>query len=92
MPNYLFDVTVIASLRLDAPDEATARAWLRDIQCGTGNFGALPTGEPLVGEVSIDGPLDLVEVDGEPQDGATMFHAVYERERYDSASDAKSRS
>ena len=70
MPNYLFDVKMFASIRLDAPDEQTARQWLQEcLNCATGNLGALPNSEPIVCEISLDGELDLVEVDGECQDG-----------------------
>jgi hypothetical protein len=70
MPNYLFDVKLFATLRLDAPDTHTARRWLSEaLDCAEVHCGALPSGDPLVGEASPDGELNLVEVDGEEVDG-----------------------
>jgi hypothetical protein len=64
---YAFDLRLLASVRVVASSEETARAILRDtLDCATANFGALPDGTPLTGEVGQDGDAVLFEVDGEP--------------------------
>ena len=63
---YLFDVKLFASLRIKARNERTARRMLAELlDCATVNCGALPDGSPLAGEASVDGELELIEVDGE---------------------------
>ena len=65
--DYLFDAKLFASLRVTASSEAKARRILTELlDCATVNCGALPDGSPLTGDASLDGELDLVEVDGEP--------------------------
>lgn len=67
MKNYLFDVKLFSSIRVNALDEKTARAMLREALNGaSANFGAWPDGAPIVADVSLDDdPADLVEIDGE---------------------------
>lgn len=73
MTNYLFDVTLLASIRVDAPDEATARAMITaELDCASVNAGCWPDGSPILFEVSVSGALDLVEVDGEDPDFAKL--------------------
>lgn len=66
--NYLFDVKLFATVRIDASTQAEAENHLRRLlDCATCNAGELPDGSPLIIDISIDGDLDLVETDGEPQ-------------------------
>jgi hypothetical protein len=62
---FLFDVKLISALRIKAESEAEARRMLTEaLNCAEVNYGSI-NGDPLVGEASLDGELDLVEVDGE---------------------------
>ena len=66
---YAFDVKLVAAFRVTAPDEATARAILRDcLDCADSNFGAWPDGSPILAEATMDAEADLYEIDGEPTD------------------------
>jgi hypothetical protein len=67
--NYLFDVKLWASIRLDAPDEVTARARL-DAMLNTASFSVYDEdgGQTVTFEASTEGDADLVEVDGEDPD------------------------
>ena len=66
MPEYVFDVKLFTTLRVKADSEAKARADLRRmLNCADANFGAWDEGDPILGEVSMDGEPDLVEIDGE---------------------------
>lgn len=66
MANYLFDVKLWAAVRLDAPDEATARATLnRLLDCAMVTVTAEQGLESLTFEASTEGEADLVEVDGQ---------------------------
>jgi hypothetical protein len=61
---YTFDVKLLATVRVVAADEPTARAQLRDaLDCADANFGAWPDGSPILAEASIDGDADLIEVE-----------------------------
>jgi hypothetical protein len=63
--NYLFDVRLQASIRINAPSELEARKTLNTVlDCASANLGEVD-GEPLVAEVSQCGDALLVEVDGE---------------------------
>lgn len=68
MKEFLFDARAFVSVRISAANVAEARAALAEhLDCATANFGSLPNGDPLVGEVSLDdGWFELIEVDGEP--------------------------
>ena len=66
MKEYAFDVKLLAAIRVKAADQATARAMLKEaLDCADTNFGAWPNGDPIIGEASIDGEPDLIEIDGE---------------------------
>ena len=63
---YLFDVKLFAALRISAKSKHEARRLLGELLvCTTIHCGALPDGSPLTGEASVDGELELLEVDGE---------------------------
>jgi hypothetical protein len=63
---YLFDAKLFALLRITAPSEHAARHALMELLDSTTiNCGALACGAPLVGEASLDGDLELLEVDGD---------------------------
>lgn len=63
---YTFDVKLFTTLRVKAESEAEARAILRRVMhCADANFGAWDDGSPILGEASMDGDPDLVEIDGE---------------------------
>lgn len=71
MHEYLFDVKLFAAIRVTASSPAEAIAKLRNgIDCSTGNFGCFANGDPITGEVSIDGEPDLIEIDGEAAEWA----------------------
>lgn len=63
---FAFDITMRAAIRVNAPDEATAREMLaKALDCADSNFGAWPNGDPVTGEASLDEIVCLYEVDGE---------------------------
>ena len=71
MPNYLFDVTLNAAIRVDPVDEAQARLLLEEtLDAASINLGAWPNGDPVLGEasLSLENPPKLAEVDGEDPD------------------------
>ena len=60
---YLFDVKLFASLRIGATSESAARQMITTLlDAATVNFGEID-GDPIIGEASIDGEPDLVEID-----------------------------
>lgn len=66
--NYLFDVKLFASIRVEAESEAAARACLREMfDCACiSDYGVAENGVVTYpSEASMDGEADLVEVDGE---------------------------
>ncbi|MEN3374406.1 hypothetical protein [Dechloromonas sp. ZS-1] len=64
---YLFDLKLMASIRIKAKTQAEAEATIRDIlDASSCNAGLWPDGSPVLFEASIDGNLDLIEVDGNP--------------------------
>lgn len=66
---YAFDIKLLAAIRVRANSEAEARAKLRDaLQCADSNFGQTSDGQTLTAEATIDGELDLYEIDGEAAD------------------------
>lgn len=65
MHEYLFDVKLFASVRINAESEEAALAWLRDNDCAAISFGFDDSGQVVSGEASMDGEADLMEVDGE---------------------------
>lgn len=75
MRSFLFDVQLVAAIRIDAADADDARRKLIDDfgECETANFGAFRDGTPITGEVSIDldvlgfERVDLVEDDDHHQ-------------------------
>ena len=59
---FTFDAKLFAAFTIEAPDRATAEKWLREaLDCADINAGALPNGDPIIGEASLDGELDAVE-------------------------------
>lgn len=65
MPEFLFDVKLFASVRVQAETEAEGRRLLAEtLDCATINAGSWPNGEPIVAEASADGAADLLEIDG----------------------------
>ena len=66
MADYLFDVKLFAAIRVTAESESEARENVRmNIDGATANLGCWDTGEPILAEVSIDGEIELIEIDGE---------------------------
>lgn len=64
---YLFDVRLLATIRIKADSQVKAEATIRDIlEAASCNAGSWPDGSPVLFEASVDGKLDLVEVDGKP--------------------------
>lgn len=87
MPEFAFDVNLRASLRVEAEDEATARAILAEsLNCADSNFGAWPDGSPITAEASMDGDASLYMIDGKdahdglpfawPSDGVRALQAL----------------
>lgn len=71
MPEYAFDIELFAAVRVNAPNEATARQMLAEaFEAADTNFGAWPDGSPILGEASLSdlATPSLFEVDGEPVD------------------------
>jgi hypothetical protein len=68
---YAFDVKFFAAIRVKAATEKEARRMVREhIDAATCNAGAWPDGSPILFEASVDGELDLYEVDGlSPEEG-----------------------
>lgn len=67
MKRYTFDAKVFTTLSVYAVSEVEARAIAFNIlEWTTVNAGQDQDGNPLLLELSVDGDLDLVEIDGEP--------------------------
>lgn len=64
---YAFDVKFFATIRIPAASEEEARNFIRNnVNCDEANFGALPNGDTIVTEVTIDDDeIPLIEIDGE---------------------------
>ena len=61
---YLFDVTLMSSFRVTAANESEARRLLAEVlDCTSINAGQV-NGRELIGEASMEGDAELVEVDG----------------------------
>lgn len=66
MKEYAFDVRLFATIRVNAETVLQARTMLMAaLDCADTNFGAWPNGDPITAEASWDGPMDLIEIDGE---------------------------
>lgn len=62
---YMFDVRLFASIRVQASCPAKARKMLTEsLHCETVTLGKWPDGSPIAAEVSADDDADLIEVDG----------------------------
>lgn len=73
MPKFTFDMNLTAAITVDAPDAETAKKWLLEtLDCADTNFGAYPNGEPILGEVSLNGAenIALAMIDGEDLENA----------------------
>lgn len=73
MPKFTFDMTLTAAISVDAPDAETAKRWLIEaLDCADTNFGAYPNGDPILGEVSLNGEenITLGMIEGEDVEGA----------------------
>lgn len=66
MPEYAFDVKLLAAVRVTADDEATARKQLAEVlDCADLSVCHGGVNMPDTFEASMDGEADLFEVDGE---------------------------
>lgn len=64
MHEYLFDISLIAAVRVKAASQDEARAMLkRAFDCADCNGGAWPNGDPITFEATLD-EANLAEVDG----------------------------
>ena len=64
MQEYLFDISLIAAVRVKATSQDEARAMLkRAFDCADCNGGAWPNGDPITFEATLD-EANLAEVDG----------------------------
>jgi len=62
---YLFDVKLLASIRVKAGSDKEAEVILREVfDSASCNAGAFSDGSPILFEASIDGALDLIEING----------------------------
>lgn len=62
---FAFDLTLSASVRFLARDEAHAREVIQErFDCADCNGGAWPDGNPILFEASLAKPAELYEVDG----------------------------
>ena len=67
MNEYLFDIKLFASIRVNAASEDEARATILDhLDCACVNAGAWPNGDPILFEASASGDFHLIEINGEP--------------------------
>jgi hypothetical protein len=67
MNEYLFDINLIAAIRIKAESEAEARVTILDhLGCACVNAGAWPNGDPILFEASASGDFHLIEINGEP--------------------------
>lgn len=63
---FTFDVKMFAAISVQASSEAEAIAMLKQaIDGANANFGAWANGDPITGDVGMDGEPDLTEIDGE---------------------------
>lgn len=67
MANFLFDVKLFATVRLDAIDEPAARRKLAEM-IHNASLSVVLNSEGFEFEVSQDGEADLIEIDGEAPD------------------------
>lgn len=65
---YTFDVKLFTTLRVQAPDEQTARDMIAALDGNAANFGAWPDGEPIVSSIGLDGEHDLIETDEDEEE------------------------
>lgn len=67
MNEYLFDVNLIATIRIEAASEDEARATILDhLDCACVNAGTWSNGGPILFEASVKGEPSLIEINGEP--------------------------
>lgn len=71
MPRYTFDVHAFLTVRLDAPDEQTARSLIDDLDGNEVNLGAWPDGSPVLAGLGLDGEHDLVTPEDEDEQETT---------------------
>jgi hypothetical protein len=63
---YAFDCKIMAAIRVNAVSVEDGETQLREaLASGSINAGAWRNGDPIIFAASLDGALDLVEVDGE---------------------------
>ena len=66
MPQFTFDMKLDAAFTVEATTPEAAEAMLKEIlDCADINAGALPNGDPLVGEATLNGRAWLALIDGE---------------------------
>lgn len=67
MNEYLFDINLVATIRIKAESEAVALATLVDnLDCPFVNAGVWPNGDPILFKASVRGDFNLIEINGEP--------------------------
>jgi hypothetical protein len=60
MSRYTFDIPLIASISVSADNPEAARQMLQTaLDCADTNFGALPNGDPILGECSLMEDIDI---------------------------------
>jgi predicted NUDIX family NTP pyrophosphohydrolase len=63
---YTYDLTLTTSIKVTAESKKQAREEIHAaIDGATANFGSWPNGSPIIADVSIEGDLDLSEINGE---------------------------
>ena len=67
MNEYLFDINLVATIRVKAESEVEARTLILDhLDCAWVNAGVWPNGDLILFEASARGELPLIEINGEP--------------------------
>lgn len=87
MREYLFDMKLLASIRVRAASVDEARVMLiKALDCADCNFGAWPNGSPITGEASLAGDddgkdkiefLECVEDEDSDEDEEAKFRNFY---------------
>lgn len=63
---FCFDVKMFACIRVQAKTLKQAQAMVREhLDAAACNAGAWPNGDPILFEASVDGELELAEINGE---------------------------
>ena len=66
MPKFTMDVKLWATVEVQADSQAEAETLIKHhVDGSSANLGAWPNGDPIVSEVSQEGEIELIMIDGE---------------------------